>query len=152
MYKCKVCNKEFELQRKDHYIARDNGKTGLSALAGGSEEELYDTFDCPHCGCQNVMQKRKRSYIDIEVVEEECSSENDWLPEIEDDAIVAAEKVYTGMYTAEHSKCFGQHEGTVDCVTCDEEKECLAEAQCSENVNAGNVDVAADEDEDDWDA
>ena len=78
MYKCKVCNKEFELQRKDHYIARDNGQMGLSALAGGSEEELYDTFDCPHCGCQNVMQKRKRRYIDIEVAEEECVTASDF--------------------------------------------------------------------------
>lgn len=75
MYKCKVCNKEFELQRKDHYVARDNGRTGLSALAGGSEEELYDAFDCPHCGCQNVMQERKRS----------CINEDDWFAEVEDE-------------------------------------------------------------------
>ena len=39
MYKCKVCNKEFELQRKDHYIARNDNKTGLSALAGSSEDD-----------------------------------------------------------------------------------------------------------------
>lgn len=71
MYKCKVCNKEFELQKKDHYIARDAGKSGLAALTGGNEETLYDTFDCPHCGCQNIMQEHKRSYMNIEVVDVE---------------------------------------------------------------------------------
>lgn len=153
MYKCKVCNKEFELQRKDHYIARDNCKTGLSALAGGSEEELYDTFDCPYCGCQNVMQKRKRSYINIEVAEEECVTASDF-EEVEenDDATVAAEKVYAGMYAAERSKCFGQHESDVTCLSCDEEEECVAETERSQNTNDSNIDVAADEDEDDWDA
>lgn len=81
MYKCKVCGKEFELQNKEHYIARDNSKIGLSALAGGSEEELYDAFDCPHCGCQNVMQERKRDYIPRlvleEAEEEECNGEDE---------------------------------------------------------------------------
>lgn len=152
MYKCKVCNKEFELRRKDHYIARDNGKTGLSSLVGGSEEELYDTFDCPHCGCQNVMQKRKRNYINIEVAEKECVTASDF-EEVEenDDATVAVEKVYAGMHAVEHSKCFGQHdESDITCLSCDEKKECLVETEHSQNTNDGNVDVATDEDEDDW--
>lgn len=154
MCKCKVCNKEFELKKKDHYIARDIGKSGLAALAGGKEEALYDTFDCPHCGCQNVMQERKRSYIDIEVAGEGYVTASDF-EEVEenDDATVAVEKVYAGMYAAERSKCFGRHEGTIDCITCDEEEGCLAETQCVENANAGDVDVATAEDgEDDWDA
>lgn len=104
MYKCKVCSKEFELQKKIHYIARNAGKSGLAALAGGNEETLYDTFDCPHCGCQNIMQERKRSYMNVENVDEEETIDNE-----------------------EHEKCFGQYAGYVDCITCDEEKECLAE-------------------------
>lgn len=116
MYKCKVCNKEFELQKEGHYIARDIGKTGLSALAGGSEEELYDTFDCPHCGCQNIMQKRKRSCINIEVVDTE---------ELTDDK--------------KHEKCFGQYEGHVDCIVCDEAKECLAEYTRIKNFKEGET-------------
>lgn len=58
--KCKVCDCEFVPQIKEHYIARDEIKTGLSTIAGGLEEKLYDTFDCPQCGCQMVMQERKR--------------------------------------------------------------------------------------------
>lgn len=59
---CNVCGAEFPLGREDHYIVRDEGTTGLALVVGGPEETLYDAFDCPLCGCQNVMQERKRSY------------------------------------------------------------------------------------------
>ena len=62
--KCKVCGTNFELKVDNHYIARDGMviRTGISSLVGSSNEEskLYDTFDCPVCGCQNVVQERKR--------------------------------------------------------------------------------------------
>lgn len=59
---CDVCGAEFPLRREDHYIVRDEGTTGLALVVGGPEETLYDAFDCPYCGCQNVMQERKRQY------------------------------------------------------------------------------------------
>lgn len=58
--KCNVCACEFIPEKDEHYISRDETKTGLSTIAGGLEEKLYDTFDCPQCGCQMVMQERKR--------------------------------------------------------------------------------------------
>ena len=58
--KCNVCACEFIPEKYEHYIARDETRTGLSTIAGGVEEKLYDTFDCPQCGCQIVMQERKR--------------------------------------------------------------------------------------------
>lgn len=71
MYKCKICNKEFLLDKAIHYISRDNGKIGLSS-AFGSEPEVkhYDTFDCPYCGCQNIMQERKRNFTELKMDEE----------------------------------------------------------------------------------
>lgn len=116
MYKCKVCNKEFELQKEGHYIARDVGKSGLAALAGGKEETLYDTFDCPRCGCQNTMQERKRGYANIEVVD---------VKELVDDK--------------KHEECFGQYEGRVDCIVCDEAKECLTEYIRIKNFEEGEA-------------
>ena len=59
--KCKICDCEFVPEKKEHYISRDEVKIGLSNLAGGMEEKIYDTFDCPQCGCQNIMGERKRS-------------------------------------------------------------------------------------------
>lgn len=61
--KCTVCGFEFEPLLKNHYVSRDNGETGLSVAFKNSEETLYDTFDCPQCGCQHIAQKRKRIFI-----------------------------------------------------------------------------------------
>ena len=64
MLECKVCGTKFNAIVEKHYIARDNGKTGLAvAFGSNSEESLYDAFDCPMCGCQVITKERKRSYI-----------------------------------------------------------------------------------------
>lgn len=60
MTTCKVCGRDFALMIEEHYVARDLEKKGvLSALSGEVESGEYDAFDCPHCGCQNIMQSRK---------------------------------------------------------------------------------------------
>ena len=53
--KCEFCGELFELTYGRHYLARDD-RQGLSF----GETALYDTFDCPHCGCQYRAQIRKR--------------------------------------------------------------------------------------------
>lgn len=78
--KCKVCGVEFALIAINHYVARDSGKTGglVASLSGETEGMVYDAFDCPHCGCQNIMQERKRTLIrNCDMVEdaEECEDE-----------------------------------------------------------------------------
>ena len=73
--KCKVCGANFELKVDNHYISRDEIviRTGISAIVGSNSEvesKLYDTFDCPVCGCQNVMQERKRIFVTKEDIDE----------------------------------------------------------------------------------
>lgn len=58
--KCKICECEFVPEKKDHYISRDEVTVGFSSIVGGMEEKNYDTFDCPQCGCQNIVGERKR--------------------------------------------------------------------------------------------
>lgn len=60
MYTCCVCGRDFPLVWEEQYVARNETPTGLAVLAGGSEPALYDAIDCPHCGCQNILQPRKR--------------------------------------------------------------------------------------------
>lgn len=64
MTTCKVCGRDFPLISEEHYTARnldkEGGQIGL-VIAGKEEPAIFDAFDCPHCGCQNVMQERKRS-------------------------------------------------------------------------------------------
>lgn len=57
---CKICGTKFNAIIERHYIARDDGKTGLTV---SFEEGLYDAFDCPMCGCQVIAKGRKRDYI-----------------------------------------------------------------------------------------
>lgn len=60
---CKVCGRIFPLLIEEHYISRENDVTGLAAAIRSDEPDIWDSFDCPHCGCQNVVQKRKRILI-----------------------------------------------------------------------------------------
>ena len=60
MATCKVCGRDFPLIAEDHYVSKEAGKIGIAAIAGGPAPILWDSFDCPHCGCQNRMQQRNR--------------------------------------------------------------------------------------------
>jgi hypothetical protein len=75
-YACHVCGRHFPLIWENHYVARDPGRTGLSVLAGGEEQGLHDAFDCPHCGCQNVMGDRLRAVNEL-ICEESETEEAD---------------------------------------------------------------------------
>ena len=58
MLECKICGCKFDAVEERHYISCDNGKSGLAAAFGSEpEEKLYDTFDCPSCGCQIAVQE-----------------------------------------------------------------------------------------------
>lgn len=67
--KCEICGCEFEPMLEMHYVSRDEGKTGVEAVFGSNYEvKLYDTFDCPECGCQVIAKTRKR----VQAREGEC--------------------------------------------------------------------------------
>lgn len=66
--KCNVCGFEFEATKERHYIAREKGSKGFSTLSG-SEETIFDAFDCPCCGCQIIAQERKRQMEGYEAAE-----------------------------------------------------------------------------------
>ena len=51
---CRICGYEFKGTKESHYISRDDSETGIATLAKKQEPKLYDTFDCPICGCQEV--------------------------------------------------------------------------------------------------
>lgn len=78
MMKCSVCGFEFEAVKEIHYIARVKGNKGFSNLFG-EEESIFDAFDCPKCGCQIVVQERKRRLE--EVMEDETKAA---LPKAQD--------------------------------------------------------------------
>lgn len=71
MTTCKVCGRDFPLMAEEHYVVRDGEKKGVIAAFSVQEESAqYDAFDCPHCGCQNIMQGRKLTVCEDEEIEE----------------------------------------------------------------------------------
>lgn len=64
MTTCKVCGRDFALISEEHYVAQDPQKVGAIANLVSSDRAFeFDAFDCPHCGCQNIMQGRKPVYL-----------------------------------------------------------------------------------------
>lgn len=76
MATCKVCGRDFALMEEEHYIVRDNAKTGISAAISSDEEKLFDAYDCPHCGSQYIAQERKRLFIDLPPFDEEITTDD----------------------------------------------------------------------------
>jgi len=76
--KCKICDCEFVPEKKEHYVARTDGKTGVVSMFQSNDETgLFDAFDCPQCGCQVIAQERKRSLYMGENVKAEEPEENE---------------------------------------------------------------------------
>lgn len=87
MTTCKVCGRDFPLIAEEHYISKEAGKEGIAAVVGGLAPILWDSFDCPHCGCQNRLHMRYRLTdnlgrefpLDCGENEEEEDDESCWL-------------------------------------------------------------------------
>ena len=71
--KCRICGKEFELKKENLYTAREECTTGLALIAENKEVDLFDAFDCPFCGCQNIVGKRKRTFCEEKVLEDDLN-------------------------------------------------------------------------------
>ena len=68
MTTCRICERDFPLIAEEHYIAQDPEKVGaLANLINTDRAFEFDAFDCPHCGCQNIMQGRKSDKELLEV-------------------------------------------------------------------------------------
>ena len=60
MYTCGVCDRDFPLIAEERYTVRGTEKSGIAVAISFEEADRYDAFDCPHCGCQNVVNLRMR--------------------------------------------------------------------------------------------
>ena len=58
MKRCKVCKRPFILKAKNKYVfAKRVSFFARSTIVNGSE--YYEAFDCPYCGCQNIVNIRE---------------------------------------------------------------------------------------------
>ena len=74
MIQCKVCNKEIALIKENTYIAQD--KVSFAAVLNGGATR-YNAVDCPHCGCQNILNEIKpRADVSANVRPERKTAQN----------------------------------------------------------------------------
>lgn len=58
-YQCKTCKGVFMLKAENRYTAEKFERSGLAILANGANTTYFDAFDCPFCGCQNIVGIRE---------------------------------------------------------------------------------------------
>ena len=51
MKKCDVCGRRFLLRAKNRYVV----EVPANLLEARVRAIYYNAFDCPHCGCQNIV-------------------------------------------------------------------------------------------------
>lgn len=61
MKRCKVCNRFFKLKAENKYLVV-NEPIFLKALT--EKTTVFEAFDCPWCGCQNVVNVREAHAIE----------------------------------------------------------------------------------------
>lgn len=67
MVKCSVCGEQVELKKENRYEVVF--KAGTLHKSFGAKDQLYEAFDCPHCGCQMLMQERFPVKKEIKITE-----------------------------------------------------------------------------------
>lgn len=114
--KCGICGHMFPLMADKHYISRDDGQVGVVAMFKSlPEDQLYDTFDCPNCGCQCVVQKRKRALCESVLLEETVETEE----QVEGQMEIQTE--------SEEPDCMGYHQNYIQkCFECAFKDKCKA--------------------------
>lgn len=74
MFKCKTCGRRFRLLAKNRYevVRIPTPSKGLWMLDSKPMEEkvYFNAFDCPHCGCQNIMGVVEKNRVDDTTQEE----------------------------------------------------------------------------------
>ena len=61
-----------KLKAENRQEIKKNKSLGECLTNSGGSMQIYEAFDCPHCGCQNIMQVRKLTVRENEKIEEEA--------------------------------------------------------------------------------
>lgn len=71
--KCFVCGSDFILNATDKYIVNVPASAVSKALLG-TNDKIFEAFDCPCCGCQNLVNERFGAE-ELPVIEDDPSIE-----------------------------------------------------------------------------
>lgn len=51
---CRICGEKLELLKENKYLVETRKTEGMSIVL-----KSYECFDCPKCGCQNILNIRE---------------------------------------------------------------------------------------------
>ena len=63
MKRCKVCHRFFKLKAENKYLVTSEPAIFKSLV---EKATVYEAFDCPWCGCQNVVNVREAKMDEVE--------------------------------------------------------------------------------------
>ena len=66
--KCNICGKLFIPKNQNRYLTAEPTTLANSLNGGGA---VYDTFDCPRCGCQHRVGIRYNKCSSVEETEQD---------------------------------------------------------------------------------
>jgi hypothetical protein len=67
--KCKICGRRFKLQKENKYLVK---KIPTLVECFTDRVKVFECFDCPKCGCQNIVNVREgEDDEDIEEIKDE---------------------------------------------------------------------------------
>ena len=58
---CKVCKRRFTASKDNKYLAQKVRSINDAIMTAPT---TYEAFDCPKCGCQNIVNVREPEYHD----------------------------------------------------------------------------------------
>jgi ssDNA-binding Zn-finger/Zn-ribbon topoisomerase 1 len=65
---CKVCKSYYKAKKENRYEVVES-KGALSAIAAPAR--VFEAFDCPKCGCQNIVNVRESKRYTEPIKDEE---------------------------------------------------------------------------------
>ena len=57
MMKCRACGRRMQLKKEQMYLVPKDNKSLVTVF--NEQYQAYEAFDCPRCGCQNLVGVRE---------------------------------------------------------------------------------------------
>ena len=59
---CKVCNRFFRPKAANKYLVKKSATLVEACICQGGK--IFECFDCPKCGCQNIVNVREGEEVE----------------------------------------------------------------------------------------
>ena len=117
MIKCSICGEQVELRKENRYEVVI--EAGTLQKSFGAKDHLYEAFDCPHCGCQMLMQERFQAKNEAKIVEKHTDGYDSAVKAINDAIAEDESKDEVSKFVDKVKITYGPEKREADDVTLD---------------------------------